>query len=655
MPTLGTNLAGLRVEQLSTTETTTTKVLKPDGSGGVQWGAGGGGGGGDVSGPGVAVTDNALARWHTTSGTDIQNSGVIVSDTDAVSGITELTLPNTALHLLDTNASHDLIIAPGSDLTADRTLTLTTGDADRTLTISGSTTLGGGSHSGTNTGDQTITLTGDVTGSGTGSFAATIANDAVTYAKMQDVSATDKLLGRSTAGAGIVEEIACTAAGRALLDDATAADQRTTLGLGTLATQSGTFSGTSSGTNTGDQTITLTGDVTGSGTGSFAATIANDAVTYAKIQDVTATDRLLGRDSAAAGVIEELTVGGGVEFTGSGGIQRSALTGDVTASAGSGSTTIANDAVTNAKMADMAQSTIKGRAAGAGTGDPTDLTAAQATAILDNVVGDSGAGGTKGLVPAPGAGDAAANKFLKADGTWTAPSGSGDVVGPASSTDNAIVRFDGTTGKLIQNSGITIADGATGTLSGTNTGDQNDHGLMTGLSDDDHTQYALLAGRAGGQTLKGGTASGEHLTLESTNHATKGDVKLASGVDLDCNTRDVINIRTATAGNASSQTTGSSTLTIDLSAAQFHLITLAHNITTVTFSNAPVGACWITLEFVQDATGGRTVTGWPTIKWIRATQPTFGDAASKRRIISLYYNGPTGATYSGNYDDGAYG
>jgi hypothetical protein len=53
------------------------------------------------------------------------------------------------------------------------------------------------------------------------------------------------------------------------------ADARTNLGLGTLATQSGTFSGTSIGTNTGDQTITLTGDVTGSGTGSFVATIAD--------------------------------------------------------------------------------------------------------------------------------------------------------------------------------------------------------------------------------------------------------------------------------------------------------------------------------------------------------------------------------------------
>jgi hypothetical protein len=36
--------------------------------------------------------------------------------------------------------------------------------------------------------------------------------------------------------------------------------------------------------------------------------------------------------------------------------------------------------------------------------------------------------------------------------------GSGDVTGPASATDNAIVRFDGTTGKLIQNSTVTIAD-----------------------------------------------------------------------------------------------------------------------------------------------------------------------------------------------------
>jgi hypothetical protein len=140
--------------------------------------------------------------------------------------------------------------------------------------------------------DSTVAVTGALTKSGsnvvtvgdTGTVStAMVANDAVTYAKLQNVSATDRLLGRSTAGAGDVEEITCTAAGRALIDDADAAAQRTTLGLGTLATQSGTFSGTSSGTNTGDQTITLTGDVTGSGTGSFATAIAAGVIVNADI------------------------------------------------------------------------------------------------------------------------------------------------------------------------------------------------------------------------------------------------------------------------------------------------------------------------------------------------------------------------------------
>lgn len=71
---------------------------------------------------------------------------------------------------------------------------------------------------------------GDITVSASGATWS-IDNDAVSYAKIQNVSATDKLLGRSTAGAGDVEEIACTAAGRALLDDADASTQRSTLGL----------------------------------------------------------------------------------------------------------------------------------------------------------------------------------------------------------------------------------------------------------------------------------------------------------------------------------------------------------------------------------------------------------------------------------------
>src|SRR3989304_3830553 len=64
---------------------------------------------------------------------------------------------------------------------------------------------------------------------------------------------------------------------------------------------------------------TLNTDVTMTNTG--AVTIANDAVTYAKMQNVSNTDRLLGRDTAAAGDVEELTLSGGLEFTGAGGIR----------------------------------------------------------------------------------------------------------------------------------------------------------------------------------------------------------------------------------------------------------------------------------------------------------------------------------------------
>jgi hypothetical protein len=59
-----------------------------------------------------------------------------------------------------------------------------------------------------------------------------VVNDAsITYTKIQNVSATDKLLGRSTAGAGNIEEIACTSFGRSLIDDADASAGRTTLGV----------------------------------------------------------------------------------------------------------------------------------------------------------------------------------------------------------------------------------------------------------------------------------------------------------------------------------------------------------------------------------------------------------------------------------------
>ena len=57
----------------------------------------------------------------------------------------------------------------------------------------------------------------------------------------------------------------------------------------------------------------------------------------------------------------------------------------------------------------------------------------------------------------------------------------------------------------------------------------SDHGGLTGLSDDDHSQYALLAGRSGGQTIVGGTDASDNLTLSPTSDATKGNIIMGTG------------------------------------------------------------------------------------------------------------------------------
>ena len=182
--------------------------------------------------------------------------------------------------------------------------------------------------------------------------------DAITYAKIQNVTATDRILGRDSSGAGVVEEIS-PASLRAMINvsDGATADQTSVSGnagtatvLATARTINGvSFDGsanitvadatklplaggqlTGNVTMSGSQTVdgrdlsvdgtkldgvaasannyvhpNHSGDVTSSADG--AQTIAADAVTYAKMQNVTATDRILGRDSAGAGVVEEIS------------------------------------------------------------------------------------------------------------------------------------------------------------------------------------------------------------------------------------------------------------------------------------------------------------------------------------------------------------
>lgn len=88
-----------------------------------------------------------------------------------------------------------------------------------------------------------------------------------------------------------------TTAGKALLDDANAAAQRTTLGLVAIAS-----SGSASDLTTGTLGV---------------ARIADGSLTYAKIQDVSAASRLLGRGSTAgAGDVEEIIAGGTLAIAG---------------------------------------------------------------------------------------------------------------------------------------------------------------------------------------------------------------------------------------------------------------------------------------------------------------------------------------------------
>jgi len=166
--------------------------------------------------------------------------------------------------------------------------------------------------------------------------------------------------------------------------------------------------------------------------------------------------------------------------------------------------------------------------------------------------------------------------------------GSGDVVGPASATDNAIARFDLTTGKLIQNSGVTIDDSNNVTVAGriivtggtTSVTDATlgnaavgsfpyyDGGgnsavyAMFGHKDLDHasvvTNYALYQDNTGNTSIN--ASNGKNLYF-SVNNVAMGAITndIGSGVDAILFTGDLSTRTDITLGN----TTGVSATTIN--------------------------------------------------------------------------------------------
>ena len=239
------------------------------------------------------------------------------------------------------------------------------------------------------------THTGDVTGSG----ALTIANAAVTNAKLAQI-ATATIKGRVTAATGNVEDLTA-AQVRTLLNvadgatvnsaDATLLDRANHTGTQLAASISDLDTAIAANTavtaNTAKVTNAVhTGDVTGSG----ALTIADAAVTFAKMLNSTAISVLMGRGSGAgAGDFQEITLGANLTMTGTvlsatgggGGLSDSDY-GDITVSGGGTVMTIDADVVTNAKLANVGTATVKGRVTAA-TGDPEDLTATQVRTLLN--------------------------------------------------------------------------------------------------------------------------------------------------------------------------------------------------------------------------------------------------------------------------------
>ncbi len=106
---------------------------------------------------------------------------------------------------------------------------------------------------------------------------------------------------------------------------------------------------------------------------------------------------------------------------------------------------VTDSAITYGKIQNVVSDLVfLGNNSGAGS-IVDELTATEATAILDLFA--TGAT-TKGVVP--GSNSVGATFYLDGSGVWSVPAGGGDVVGPGSSVDNEIVRFDSTTGLLIQ-------------------------------------------------------------------------------------------------------------------------------------------------------------------------------------------------------------
>lgn len=208
--------------------------------------------------------------------------------------------------------------------------------------------------------------------------------------------------------------------------------------------------------------IAGSGDVDGPASATDNAIARFDSTTGKLIQNSAVTIADTTGNMAGVGTINTHTIPGGTgtfaltsQITGT---NSGTNTGDVTLSGTPDYITISGQVITRAQIDQATDVTGTLPVANGGTGATT---LGDAGVLIGNGTGAiavTGAGTSGQVLTSNGAG---------VDPTFQTVSGTGDVVGPASSTDNAVTRFDSTTGKLVQNSAVTIDDSGNIVTSGT--------------------------------------------------------------------------------------------------------------------------------------------------------------------------------------------